>query len=108
MPPGRAWSRRRGTSAFRQELALAAGLVPAVPVLRVPPASAALLIGAVGLVLVVELLNTAIEAVVDRVSPDGHPPAKRARDAANAAVFVRLVLAGGVRGLLVFALFRDA
>ncbi len=108
MPPGRVWSRRRGTSAFRQELALAACLVPAVPVLPVPPASAALLIGAVGLGLVFELLNTAIEAVVDRVSPDRHPLAKRARDAASAAVFVRLVRAGSVRGLLVFPLFRDA
>jgi diacylglycerol kinase (ATP) len=47
-------------------------------------------------VLVVELLNTAIEAVVDRVGPQWHPMSKRAKDMASAAVLLSLLAAAGV------------
>jgi diacylglycerol kinase len=56
--------------------------------LRVPAAAWALLALAIGLVLVAELFNTALEALVDLVSPDRHPLAKRAKDVAAAAVLV--------------------
>ena len=56
----------------------------------------ALLAGSVLLVLIVELLNTAVEAVVDRVGPEWHPLSKRAKDMGSGAVFLSLVLAGGI------------
>ena len=55
-----------------------------------------LLIGSLLLVLIVELLNSAVEAVVDRVSFELHDLSKRAKDIASAAVFLSLTLAGGV------------
>jgi diacylglycerol kinase (ATP) len=48
------------------------------------------------LVLVVELLNTAVEAAVDRVGPEWHALSKRAKDMGSAAVFLSLLLAGGI------------
>ena len=51
----------------------------------------ALLAGSVMLVLIVELLNSAIEAAVDRVSPDLHPLSKRAKDIGSAAVMLAIV-----------------
>jgi diacylglycerol kinase (ATP) len=56
----------------------------------------ALLVGAVMLVLIVELLNSGIETVVDRVSLELHHLSKRAKDIASAAVFLSLVTCGGV------------
>ena len=56
----------------------------------------ALLAGSVLLVLIVELLNSAVEATVDRVSMDLHELAKRAKDYGSAAVMLSLLLAGGV------------
>jgi diacylglycerol kinase (ATP) len=56
----------------------------------------ALLIGSVLLVLVVELVNAAIEATVDRISLENHPFAKRAKDIGSAAVMLALVNAGAV------------
>lgn len=64
-------------------LAVAAGLV-----LRIDAASWAAVLAMIGLVLCAELLNTAIETVVDLVSPDFHPLAKRAKDLAAGAVLV--------------------
>ena len=72
----------RHESAFRQELAL-------VSVLAI--VAAALLWGALLAVLVVELLNSALEAVVDLVAPDEHPLAGRAKDLGSAAVFGALL-----------------
>ena len=56
----------------------------------------ALLAGSLILVLIVELLNSAVEAVVDRVSFELHDLSKRAKDIASAAVLLSLVLAGGI------------
>ena len=80
-------------AAFRQELVLAVVLVPLALWLGQTGAERALLAGSVLLVLVVELLNSAIEATVDRVSLERHPLAKRAKDLGSAAVLVALVLA---------------
>jgi len=78
--------------AFRQEAWLAALLIPAALLLPVPWLGRALMIASVLLVLIVELLNSAIEAVVDRVSLENHRLAKRAKDIGSAAVLVSLLL----------------
>jgi diacylglycerol kinase (ATP) len=77
--------------AFRQETLLAAILIALSFFLPVTWIGRALMIGSVFLVLIVELLNSAIEAVVDRVSLDRHPLSKRAKDIASASVFLALL-----------------
>ena len=80
----------RHEDAFRQELALALILVPVALAMPVGASGKALMIMAVMLVLVVELLNSAVEAVTDRVSLENHALAKRAKDLGSAAVMVAL------------------
>ena len=71
--------------AFRQEVLLALLLIPATFLLPVPWLGRGVMIASVLLVLIVELLNSAIEAVVDRVSLENHRLAKRAKDIGSAA-----------------------
>jgi diacylglycerol kinase (ATP) len=78
--------------AFRQEVRLAVLLIPAAIFIPVPWLAKGLMIASVLLVLVVELLNSAIEAVVDRVSLENHRLAKRAKDIGSAAVLVSLLM----------------
>ena len=92
----------RHEDAFRQELIIAAVLLPVAFFLDVGVAEKALLIGSIALVLVVELLNTAVEVVVDRVSTEEHPLSKRAKDLGSAAVMLSLAGAAAV-WLLVLA-----
>lgn len=80
----------RHEDAFRQELLLAAVLVPAALWLGHGGVEKALLAGSVLLVLVVELLNSAIEAAVDRISLEDHSLAKRAKDMGSAAVMLSI------------------
>ena len=87
---------------FRLELAAAAVLLPLALYLGKTPLERALLLGCIFLVLVVELLNSALETTVDRVSLDDHPLAKRAKDIASAAVGLSLVNAAAVWLLIVF------
>ena len=77
--------------AFRQEVVLAALLIPLAFFLSASNIGRALMVGSVLLVLIVELLNSALEATVDRVSIENHPLAKRAKDIGSAAVFVALL-----------------
>jgi diacylglycerol kinase (ATP) len=77
-------------------LFLAAVLVPASFFFAVSGTARALMIASVLLVLIVELLNTAVEVVVDRISMDPHPLAKRAKDIGSAAVFLSLVNAAAI------------
>jgi len=84
----------RREEAFRQELILAVVLIPAALWLGEGGAERALLVGSILLVLIVELLNSAIEATVDRVSLEEHALAKRAKDYGSTAVMFALVLAG--------------
>ena len=86
--------------AFRQELAIAAILLPLGLWLGNTGVEKALLAGSVLMVLVVELLNSAVEATVDRISLDDHPLAKRAKDIGSAAVMLSLVTCGAVWLLL--------
>jgi len=82
----------RHESAFRQEVALAALLLPTALVLPVGAAERVLLIGSVLLVLIVELLNSSVEAAVDRIGLDTHRLSKRAKDLGSAAVLLALAL----------------
>ena len=77
--------------AFRQEVVLAAILIPVAIMLPVSAVGRALMTGSVLLVLIVELVNSAVESAVDRVSLDIHPLAKRAKDIASAAVLLALL-----------------
>ena len=78
-------------AAFRQELALSIILIPAGAWLGQSGIERALLVGCVLLVLIVELVNSAIEAVVDRFGGEQHQLSARAKDIGSAAVFVALV-----------------
>jgi len=86
----------RGESAFRQEAWLAVVLLPAAFWIGRSWVEVALLAGSVLLVLIVELLNSGIEAAIDRVSFELHDLSKRAKDLASAAVFLSLVLCGSI------------
>lgn len=88
-----AWRRE---AAFRQEVVLAALLLPFALYLPDTAVGRALLIASLGLVLIVELLNSAVETVVDLVSPQHHRLAGIAKDIASAAVFVSLLTAAVV------------
>lgn len=77
--------------AFRQEVILAVVLVATAIVMPTTGTQSTLLITSVLIVLIVELLNSAVEATVDRISVDDHELAKRAKDFGSAAVFVSLV-----------------
>jgi diacylglycerol kinase (ATP) len=81
----------RHETAFRQECALAVVMLPAACWVGRNWIEVALLAGSVMCVLIVELLNSAIEAVVDRVSADLHPLSKRAKDIGSAAVMLSLI-----------------
>ena len=85
-----------GESAFRQEFWLAAVMLPAAFWLGRSWVEVALLAGSVMLVLIVELLNSGIEAAIDRVSFELHDLSKRAKDLASAAVFLSLLLCGSI------------
>ena len=80
----------RHESAFRQEIALAVVLVPVACVLPVGAVERVLLVASVLLVLIIELLNSSVEAAVDRIGFDTHRLAKRAKDLGSAAVLLAL------------------
>ncbi|MFT5082251.1 MAG: diacylglycerol kinase (ATP) [Lentisphaeria bacterium] len=82
----------RHEAAFRQELLLALVLIPVVYWFPVSKLERLAMVGVVVLVLVVELLNSAIEAVVDRVGYEKHELAGRAKDMGSAAVLISLML----------------
>ncbi len=81
----------RHEEAFRQEVLLALVLIPIAIATPATGAGKALMVASVLLVLVVELLNSSIEAVTDRVSLEDHVLAKRAKDMGSAAVMISLI-----------------
>lgn len=83
-------------AAFRQEALLAVVMVPLGIWLGRSWVESVLLVGTVFLVLIVELLNSAIEAAIDRIGPEWHDLSKRAKDLGSAAVLLALILAGAV------------
>ena len=92
----------RHEDAFRQEVLFAVVLVPAACFIPVSGVGKAMLIGSVLLVLVVELLNSAVEATVDRISLENHRLAKRAKDIGSAAVLLSLANVAMVWALVIF------
>lgn len=92
----------RHEDAFRQEVLIAAIAIPAALLLPADPLGKALMIASILLVLIVELLNSALEATVDHTSLERHPLAKRAKDIASAAVLLSIVNALVVWGLVLF------
>ena len=92
----------RHEDAFRQEVFLAILLIPAAFYLPVNGLARAQLIASVLLVMIVELLNSGIEAVTDRVSLDDHALAKRAKDLGSAAVMLSLINVPVVWLLVIF------
>ena len=82
----------RNESAFRQEVVLAAILVPVACLVDVTRVERALLIATVLLLLVVELLNAGIETAIDRISFELHPLSRRAKDMGSAAVMLALAI----------------
>jgi len=90
----------RSESAFRQEVALSAVMLPLAFWLPVTTVERILLIASVLLALIVELLNSAVEAAIDRISLAHHPLSGQAKDMASAAVLVSLALAGLVWAII--------
>ncbi len=83
-------------TAFRQEALAALVLLPLSVWLGRQWMEVALLAGSVLLLMVVELLNTGIEAAIDRIGPEWHPLSKRAKDMGSAAVLLALLLCMGI------------
>jgi diacylglycerol kinase (ATP) len=86
----------REEAAFRQEVALSLLVIPAGLYLGNSGVERALLVSPMLLILVVEILNSAVEAVVDRAGPERHPLAGMAKDMGSAAVMLSFALLGTV------------
>jgi diacylglycerol kinase (ATP) len=81
-----------GETAFRQEVLLVIALIPAALYFGQSGIEQALLIGALGLVLVTELLNTGLEKLTDLASPSWNTLAKQAKDCGSAAVLIAIIV----------------
>jgi diacylglycerol kinase (ATP) len=88
--------------AFRQEVLIAAIAIPVAMSLPANRPGKAMMIASILLVLIVELLNSALETAVDHTSLEQHPLAKRAKDIASAAVFLSIANALAVWGLIIY------
>ena len=77
--------------AFRQEVILSVVLIPLAIYLGQTPAEQALMVASIILIIIVELLNSSVEATVDRISVKRHKLSKRAKDIGSAAVFFSLI-----------------
>ena len=97
-----------GETAFRQEAVASFVLAPLAFWVGQGWVEVAVLIGAVVLVMVVELLNTGIETAIDRIGPEWHALSKRAKDMGSAAVLLSLLLCGGVWAAALWAHFGPA
>ena len=105
---GYSWAGLRagwGETAFRQEAIAAIVLVPLAFWVGQGWVEVALLAGSVLLLLVVELLNTGIEAAIDRIGPEWHALSKRAKDMGSAAVLLTLLLCLGIWAAALFERF---
>ncbi|WP_374963248.1 diacylglycerol kinase [Spongiibacter tropicus] len=92
--------------AFRQECMLAALMLPLAFWLGNTALERSVLIIPVLLVVIVELINSAIEAAIDRIGPDRHPLSGQAKDIGSAAVFISLLLCATVWGMLIIERLR--
>jgi diacylglycerol kinase (ATP) len=94
-----------GETAFRQETLAAIVLLPLAFFFGQDWVEVALLGGSVLLVMIVELLNTAVESAIDRIGPEWHDLSKRAKDMGSAAVLLSLLLCGGIWGAALWSYF---
>jgi diacylglycerol kinase (ATP) len=78
--------------AFKQEIGFFAVMLPLTLWLRLPKLDTVLIVALMGLVLAVELLNSGLEALVDKTSPEFHPLAGKAKDCGSAAVLIALLV----------------
>lgn len=85
-----------GEAAFRLEACIAFVLVPLAFYVGRSWVEVALLAGSILLLMIVELLNTAVESAIDRIGPEWHDLSKRSKDMGSAAVFLASLLAGGI------------
>lgn len=90
----------RNEAAFRQEVGITVVMLPFAWWIGEGPVSWLLLVSSLFLVLIVELLNSAIENVVDRIGTEHHELSGRAKDIGSAAVMLSLIMAGLTWGLL--------
>jgi diacylglycerol kinase (ATP) len=97
----------RHEAAFRHECIVTLLLLPVAVVLGETLTQTAMLIAVCLLVLITELLNSALETALDRVGEDHHPLTERAKDMGSAAVAVSMVLAGLVWGLVALQRLLD-
>ena len=97
----------KNEAAFRQELLLIVVLLPVAVWLGQTALERAVLIGCLFVVLIVELINSAIEAAIDRHGDEMHELSGRAKDMGSAAVFVSLLLVAVVWGLIAAERFID-
>jgi diacylglycerol kinase (ATP) len=97
----------RGEHSFRQEVLLVIVATVIALCLPVSALERLMLIGVLVLVLIVELINSAIEAVVDRVSLERNPLSKNAKDFGSAAVLLTLLLAAATWVVIALPLFRN-
>lgn len=95
----------RNETAFRQEVGICVVLLPLAWWIGDSPVEWLLLVGSCALVLMVELLNSAVENVVDRIGPEHHELSGRAKDIGSAAVMISLIMAGLTWGLLAWQKF---
>ena len=86
----------KNEAAFREEVLLAAIAIPLALFLGKTGVDRSILIGSIILILIVEILNSAVEAVVDKASPEKHELAKRAKDMGSAAVLLSLINAAAI------------
>lgn len=89
-------------TAFKQECIVATVMLPGAFWLAQSWVEAALLAGSVVLVIVVELLNTAIESAIDRIGPEWHALSKQSKDMGSAAVLLSLLLCAGIWGAAIY------
>jgi len=95
----------RGEEAFRQEVLLAVALLPLALWLGQSPLERLLLVASWLVVMIVEILNTAVEATVDRISDERHRLSGEAKDLGSAAVFLSLLLTALVWGTVAWQRF---
>jgi diacylglycerol kinase (ATP) len=96
----------RHEAAFRQEILVALVTIPAAFWLGADATQRGLLIFSVLAILMAELFNSAIEAVVDRIGPEAHPLSGYAKDMGSAAVLISLIAAGAVWALAAWERWR--
>ena len=92
----------KNEAAFRQELTLGAFMLPVALWLDVSSLERIALVSMLALVIIVELLNSAVEAAIDRIGPEHHDLSGRAKDLGSAAVFVALTLTLYVWGVILY------